>query len=125
MIQRPTDFTDFTAYSKLLTIWHNQQNQDAENATSHDNYVTAALSWITTGISQRDHGQPVPPPPVIPKYVTYNDDGTITYTDFPDLKPAVLPPVTAPGGTIVSPPTMDRTDAILMLVQSIAKKLGV
>ena len=56
MIQRPTDFTDFTTYSKLLTIWHNQQNQDAENATAHDNYVTAASSWVASGISLRDQG---------------------------------------------------------------------
>ena len=66
------------------------------------------------------------PPLVIPQKVSYNDDGTISLSPFLDLKPTVMPSnVTTSGSPVAINPPMDRTDAILMLLGQIAKKLGV
>lgn len=126
MIARPTDFNDFANYSRLLTIWHNQSNQDDENKRNHDNFITAANSWLIQAKTQQDHGQPLPPKPPLPRYVNYNDDGTITYTNFPDLIPPELMTTTPGSGSGVSTnPPMDRTDVLLMLVGKICDKLGI
>ena len=109
---------DFVKYSAALTIWHNQQVQDEQNAKSHDEYQTAAANWQVQNASKLAYNQPLLPPLTPPKKVAYNDDGTTTLTDFPDLAPTVMP-VTTPSGSIVSPPAMDRTDAILMIVTQI------
>jgi hypothetical protein len=126
MIARPTDFTNFPQYSALLTIWHNQQNQDTENTAAHDNFVTASATWLVATESQIAYNKPTQPAPTPPLMRIYNDDGSVTTKPFTDLTTPVLPTVTAPSsGSIVSTPVMDRTDAILMIVNEIAKKVGV
>jgi hypothetical protein len=127
MIARPTDFTDIVTYMKLLTIWHNQQNQDAENLKAHDDFAGAAKTWIVQAVSQLAHGLPVPDKPVLPQHKQYNDDGTITLTAFPDLAVPELPVPDAPGGGsgVSKNPPADRTDAILMLLGKICDKLGI
>ncbi len=127
MIARPTDFNDIVTYMKLLTIWHNQQNQDAENQKAHDDFVGAAKTWLIQAESQRNHGSPIPDKPTLPQHKQYNDDGTITLTAFPDL---VIPELSVPNapstgsGASTNPPA-DRTDAILMLLGKICDKLGI
>ncbi len=128
MIARPTDFTNFGQYSKLLTIWHNQQNQDAENTKNHDDYVTAAQTWLVQADSQRAHGQPLPQKPTLPLCKTYNDDGTITETAFPDLTVPELPDPGAAAGsgsTVSKDIPMDRQDVALLLLNKICDKLGI
>jgi hypothetical protein len=115
MIARPTDFSNFEQYSKLLTIWHNQQNQDLENQRNHDNFLTDSSNWLAVNLSYRDHGQPLTSPPNLPQHKTYNDDGSVTFSSFPDLKLPQLPISTSPGPIVNPNPPMDRTDAILML----------
>ena len=114
---------DFTRYSAALTIWHNQTTQDEQNAKAHDEYVTAAANWQVQNASKLAYNQPLLPPLTPPKHVTYEDDGKTTLTDFPDLAPTVMP-VTTPLGPIASAPTMDRTDAILIIVTQILSKLN-
>jgi hypothetical protein len=127
MIARPADFTNFDQYLKLLTIWNNQQNQDAENLKNHDNFVADAQRWLVQAESQRNHNQPIPQKPALPVHRVYNDDGTIIMTAFTDL---VLPELLSTGtpalsGSVVSPPAMDRTDVLLMLVSKICDKMGI
>lgn len=127
MIARPTDFTDFPTYSKLLTIWSNQQKQDSENLKAHDDFVTASRNWLVQAASQQAHQLPIPQKPTLPKHKVYNDDGTITETAFPDLTVPELPVPNAPGsGSPVSPNVpLDRLDVVLMLLGKICDRLGI
>ncbi len=121
MIARPTDFSDYQTYSKLLTIWHNQQMQDAENVAAHDNYVTLSQAWLVSAASQSAHSQPIDPKPIVPQKKIYNDDGTVTLMPFSDLKEVFLPTPNAPssGSGASSNPPLDRTDMILIALSKL------
>ena len=130
MIAKPTDFSDPDAYMKLLTIWHNQQNQDAENAKNHDTYATDYTSWMVRNTQSQANGGAIDPPLTMPQRRQYNDDGTVTLTPFTDLKPTVLPPLSVnstpltglvPKGTQVQMTIDQKLDAILMLLNSLVK----
>ena len=122
---------DFQKYMAALTIWHNQQNQDAENQKIHDDFVTAAARWVTQTESQIAYHQPTQAAPPLPVMNIYNDDGTVSPRPFPDLTAPALP-ATTPSGPVTSPPAADRTDAMMLMLQNIIttqqailKKLGV
>jgi hypothetical protein len=122
MVQMPVfNGSNFEWYQAQLTIFGHQQGQDAENQRVHDAYVDAAKNYIIQYNSQLAAKQPLPAIPQLPQKKTYNDDGTVTFGAFPDLAQVVPPAVVEPpSGTIASTnPPMDRTDAILMLVQEI------
>ena len=121
---------DFSKYMVALTLWHNQQNQDAENQKIHDDFVTAAANWVTQTQSQMAYHQPVQAAPPLPVMNVYNDDGSISHPAFPDLVVPTLP-TTTPSGPVVSAPAADRTDAMMLMLQNIIttqqailKKLG-
>jgi hypothetical protein len=123
MISFPT-YLGNPDYFRLLPIWNNQQHQDAQNQLAHDAYQTAAEDWLIKNQSKLAYNQPLLPPLTPPKHVQYNDDGTQTLTDFPDLKPTVMPPAGVPSGPVVDPaPPMDRLDAVLMIVTQILNRM--
>ncbi len=133
MLSRPTNVfsPDFSAQ---LTLWSNQQKQDAVNRKIHDEWLVQAANWILQNEQNRNLNLPIAPAPTLPLMTIYEDDGTVSHPPFPDLRTPILPPVTPAGsGSIKSDnPPPDRTDALLLLaqmlltdVEAIKKKLGV
>src|ERR1035437_2827632 len=130
MVTRPTIGSDPSTFVLLLTTWSNQQKQDQQNTAAHDDFVEKAKGWVMTNQRQQELGLAIYPPLVIPKKVTYNDDGTISYSDFPDLSLPVLAPLTAPTPNVTGlvpantkkQLTIDeKLDAILILLESLVK----
>jgi hypothetical protein len=125
MVPFPTN-TNNSDYMKVLTIYSNQQNQAALNLKTHDEYVSRYDSWIKANTNLRDQGLPLQPVLVLPKKVTFEDDGGITYTPFDDLKVTALPPLntspsTGPVATTGIP--VDRLDTVLMLLQELLRRI--
>lgn len=130
MVTRPTIGSDPSTFVQQLTTWGNQQRQDQQNTTAHDKFVDEAKGWLMTNQRQQELGLAILPQLVIPKKVIYNDDGTITYSDFPDLSLPVLVPLTPPPGGVTGlvpsgikkQLTIDeKLDAILILLESLVK----
>ena len=118
MIDFPRD-THNPAFLTLLTIFNNQHKQDAENQKAHDEYLSSAANWVSENIQNRAIGKPLTELPKLTLMKIYNDDGTVTEKNFPDLSIPSLPPDVStgnPGG--FKPPVvpLDREDAILQLV---------
>lgn len=104
MIQMPTNWlADPIGYQRQLTIYNNQIHQDQTNKTAHDNYVTDYNSWMSRNEQYQAYGKSIDPPLVMPMYKTFNDDGSVTETNFPDLKPTVMLP---------NPSTSNMTGAV-------------
>jgi hypothetical protein len=124
MVARPTGILDAQGLEQLQT-WANQQQQVAANQATHDAYLGACSNYVVQYNGQLAAKQPLPEAPVMPMQTVYNDDGTISHPPFPDLTqitPPAAPP--APTQTIANPnPPMDRTDALILLVQQVLSEL--
>ena len=130
MIPLPTNFTD-PSYFNQLTLWHNQQNEDAANQKSHDEYLTNYNNWMEQAQQLQAYGKPLPLVTAPPMKITYNDDGSITSEPFPDLHPEILPPLPNPVQTVsglsstAAPAQMtidQKLDTIIILLNIIVGK---
>lgn len=91
MIAKPTDYlSDPIKFNEQMKWYHNQLTQDEQNQKAHDQFVLDSASWLVANQQAQDYGRAVTPAPPVPQKVTYNDDMTISYTNFPDLKAPVL-----------------------------------
>jgi hypothetical protein len=118
--------SNFDYFQAQWTIFGHQQGQDAENQRISAAYVDASKNYLVQYASQLAAKQPLPAIPQMPLMNVYNDDGSVSHPNFPDLT-QVVPPATVapPSGTIADPhPPMDRTDAILLIVQQILTKVS-
>jgi hypothetical protein len=132
MIALPVWVPGDSSYGVRLSIWHNQQTQDAVNTKNHDDYVTLYNNWIVQNTQLQAYHQPIQAPLTPPQKIVFNDDGTTTLSDFPDLKPTVLPPLvvaTSPGitglvaaGTPAQMTQDQKLDAILVLLNALMNK---
>jgi len=125
MIAFPTN-TSSPTFLRDLDTYSKQQHQDAVNKLAHDEYVPRFVAWVAQNTVKRDMGQPLDPPLIPPKMVTWHDDGTPIESSFPDLKianEAALPPATLPpdrgvlfGHTGTEATQDQKLDAIIQLL---------
>ena len=122
MIQMPV-YTggDFTNFGRLMTIYGNQQGQDAENAQHKAAYEDACKTYLSNYKDQEFLHLPLPSLPQMPQMKTYNDDGTVSYSAFPDLVQVVPPKPGVASGGIVTTGTLplEKIDIAIMLLQQI------
>lgn len=126
MIQRPTDVRN-PNFISLLTLFVAQQNQDAANQKTHDEWQQAANNWLLRNQQNQAIGLPIDAAPALPAMTLYLDDGTTNHPPFPDLKvPTLAPPaVLVPAHGIAADPDKvppDRQDAALLLLVHIAEQ---
>jgi|ERR1019366_3693718 hypothetical protein len=126
MVQPPVfNGSNFNQYIAQMAIYRNQLNQETENKKIHDDYEGAVKNYLVQYESQSAAKQPLPAIPQLPVMNVYNDDGTVGHTPFPDLTQVVPPAAGTPSGPVANQnPPMDRTDAILFLVQEIWNKVN-
>jgi len=125
MIARPTNVMD-PNFSTQLALWNNQRNQDAANQKTHDEWLVTAANWISANQQNQNLGLPLTPVPALPTMTIYDDDGKIEHPLFPDLRVPTLSPAIqpSPSTSIVSAPTADRTDSLLIMVQMMSEDVA-
>jgi hypothetical protein len=122
MIQMPT-YTggDFANFGRLMTIYGNQQGQDAENAQHKAAYLDLCKFYPQQYTDAEAVHQPLPALPQMPQMKVYNDDGTVSYSAFPDLTQITVPKPGVASGGIVTTGTLplEKIDIAIMLLQQI------
>lgn len=118
-------------YIRDLNIFSKQQGQDAENSKTLTEWKQKASNWAQAGQNAIDEGlqtlaQVMATAPALPQMNVYNDDGTVSHPPFPGV---TLPNVHESHSTSIVPVAtpentpLDRTDAILMLLQHVVGDL--